>query len=207
MPSTVIHVAFGGLLAVALLGDEFDGRAVAIVMAAAAFPDVDTFTGIFLPGTHRAMLHTVLLPAILGSLLVYDFYWREHSLIAAKWGSYGTRIAWVSVAALAIAGIGPDLFTNGVNVLYPVHDRFYAFSGKMFVSDQQGFVQTIFDIEESKRGTTDNTHYRTGVDVEKGADAENAERMFPIAWSGLQFLIAATGYFVVAVRVWETRNT
>lgn len=207
MPSTVVHVALGGLLAVALLGDEFDGRAVLVVMGVTALPDLDTFAGIFLLGTHRALLHTLLLPALLVALLAYDHYWRERSWLAERWGSYGTRVAWVSVAALAIAGIGPDLFTNGVNVLYPVHDRFYAFSGKMFVSDQQGFVQTIFDIEESRRGSTDTTHYRTGVDAERGADSENAERTFPIAWSGLQFLIAATGYFVVAVRVWETRNT
>jgi len=39
MPSTVVHVAFAGLLGVALLGDEFDTRAILFVMGCSALLD------------------------------------------------------------------------------------------------------------------------------------------------------------------------
>jgi len=41
MPPTLVAVAVGALLAVALLGPAFDRRSVAVVVAAAAVPDLD----------------------------------------------------------------------------------------------------------------------------------------------------------------------
>ena len=43
MPSTLVHMAFGGLIGAALLTSDFDPRAVAVVVAVTAFPDIDAF--------------------------------------------------------------------------------------------------------------------------------------------------------------------
>ena len=208
MPSTVVHVALAGLLGTALLADEFDARAVAVVMAAAILPDLDTFLGLWLPGAHRAALHTLLLPAVFGLFLVADVRFRERSFVRARWGARGIRIAWVSLAAFVLAGIGPDLFLNGVNLLYPLHDRFYEFDGRVFYSSRRGFVQTLveFETERQKPRTTKNTHYSTGVDPTAGGETGEVERIFPIAWDGIRFLLVAVGYSVVAFRVWEERG-
>ncbi|MEF8856744.1 MAG: metal-dependent hydrolase, partial [Haloplanus sp.] len=124
MPSTVVHLAIGAVVAAALLGDEFDGRAVAVVLAATALPDVDTFVGLVLQGAHRALLHTLVLPAVAGAILAYDTRLRAISGLHARWGARGVRIAWVALAALLLGGILPDLMTNGVNAFYPLYDRF-----------------------------------------------------------------------------------
>ncbi|MFC7046496.1 metal-dependent hydrolase [Halobacteriaceae archaeon GCM10025711] len=119
MPSTVVHVALGGILAASLLGDEFDGRALAVVLGAAALPDIDTLLGWWVQGGHRALLHTTLIPLVVGGVLLYDLRLRERSVVRTRWGERGSRIAVVSLAAFAVAGIGPDLLSNGVNVFYP----------------------------------------------------------------------------------------
>jgi hypothetical protein len=51
------------------------------------------------------------------------------------------------VIAVTFAGIGLDAFFNGANLLYPVHDRFYTFSGKVFYSTTEGFVQTLVTVD------------------------------------------------------------
>ncbi|AHG04386.1 metal-dependent hydrolase [Halobacterium sp. DL1] len=199
MPSTVVHVAFGAVVATALLR-EFDAKALAAVCAFAALPDLDTFLGLWIHGGHRALLHTALLPVALGALVLWDSH-REASWLRGRFGARGPHVAGVGVVALALGGIGPDLLTNGVNVLYPVHDQFYALSGKLELSSTKGLVQTFVDLGENgdtARGSTETVHYRTGVDVERGADPADAERVFPIVSSGLQLLVvvvAATSVF------------
>ena len=54
--------------------------------------------------------------------------------------------------------------------------------------------------------TTENTHYSTGVDPAKGAEDENVERLFPIAYTGERALLALTGYTVVGLRLWMARR-
>jgi len=136
MPSTVVHVAFGAVVATALLR-EFDAKALAAVCAFAALPDLDTFLGLWIHGGHRALLHTALLPVALGALVLWDSH-REASWLRGRFGARGPHVAGVGVVALALGGIGPDLLTNGVNVLYPVHDQFYALSGKLELSSTKG---------------------------------------------------------------------
>jgi len=204
VPSTLVHLALGALIAAALLEDAFDARALGVVLLATAVPDLDTFVGFAVPGAHRAALHTLLVPALAAGAIAYDLR-REDSWLRAR-GGRAVRIAWVSVVAFTFAGIGPDLFFNGVNLLYPLHDRFYEVNGRVLVSNQQGLVQTLWEGEKSTQGTTGNTHYPTGVDPVQGEDPENVERVFPIATSGLQVLLLTTGAAVTSARLWLNRR-
>jgi hypothetical protein len=245
MPSTVVHVALAGLVGTALLAEYFDGKAILAVMAAVAFIDLDVFVGLVLPGTHRAAFHTLVLPALVGAILWFDLRGRKHpwvqsrswiaeqSWIRSRWGARGVRVSWVSVVAVTVAGIGPDLFFNGANIFYPIHDQFYTFSGEILYSNQRGFVQTLIEVnlgdlvervtetgsqsgaesgasasgggDESVQ-TTENTHYRTGVDPARGEAPEDVERLFPIAMTGERALLALTGYCVVGLRLWMDRG-
>jgi len=205
MPSTVVHLAVGAVVAAALLGDEFDGRSVAVVLAATALPDVDTFAGLVLQGAHRALLHTLLLPAVAGVVLAYDTRVRTASRLHARWGSRGVRVAWVALAALLLGGILPDLMTNGVNAFYPLHDRFFTVDGELLLSNQRGVVQTFVDLSAEPERTTQNTHYWTGVDPSPGDEPENVERIFPIVRSGFQLLVILIGTFTLGARFWEER--
>ena len=206
MPSTLVHVAVGGLVGAALLGRWFDSRSIAVVLVAAAVPDLDSFTSTLLPGSHRALLHTLLFPLVLGAVVLYDTRIREDSQIRGRWGFRGVVVAWVAIAALLGGGIFPDLFTNGVNVFYPVHDAFYSVTGKAELSSTRGFVQTFFEHQtESAPPTTENFHYSTAVDPTPGAEAENVERIAPLASSGLELMLVLLGGSVVGGRLLSER--
>jgi hypothetical protein len=207
MPSLLVHLAVGGVVAASLLGASFDRRSVGVVLAVTAVPDLDTFTGLYLQGTHRALLHTLLVPLVLGGLLYYDRRVREQSAIRARWGERGQRVAGVALAALLFGGIFPDLMTNGVNAWYPLHDQFYTFDGEALLSNQRGIVQTFVELSppETER-TTANTHYWTGVDPTRGAEPEDVERIFPLVRSGFQLLVVALGTFTLGARFREERR-
>ncbi|AZH26484.1 metal-dependent hydrolase [Haloplanus aerogenes] len=205
MPSTVVHLAVGAVVAAALLGDEFDRRSVAVVLAATAIPDIDTFAGLYLQGAHRALLHTLVLPAVAGAVLTYDTRVRTASRLHARWGPRGVRVAWVALAALLLGGILPDLMTNGVNAFYPLYDRFLTVDGELLLSNQRGVVQTFVDLSADPERTTQNTHYWTGVDPSPGAEPENVERIFPVVRSGFQLLVVVLGAFTLGARFWEER--
>jgi len=207
MPSTVVHVAFGALVATALLR-EFDAKTLAAVCAFAAFPDVDTFLGVWIAGGHRAILHTALLPAVLGALVYWDAR-RAESWLHGRYGRNGPHVAVVGVLALLFGGVLPDLMTNGVNLLYPVHDRFYTFAGSIELSSTEGVVQTFVDLGpdgSSVGGTTGNTHYYTGVDLERGSDPAGAERVFPVVSSGIQLVVVLTAVAGVVGRFREAKR-
>ena len=210
MPSTVVHCALAGLLAAGLLGDRFDARAVAIVLAATIVPDLDVVAGFLIPGGHRSVLHTLLLPLAGAVLLVYDTRIRKCSFVRRRWHARGVRVAWVSIAAVAFASIGLDLVAGGVNLFYPLHDQFYELSGEFVFSNDRGLVQTFVDLGgsgggEAARGSTEQVHINSGVDPTRGAESETVERIFPVAQSGWQLLLILTSVFVLAVRLWETR--
>lgn len=143
MPPTAVAVAVGVLLAVALLGPAFDRRSVAIVAAAAAFPDVDALFVLVGPGGPNAVFHSLFIPVVAVAALYYDTRSRETSWLASNYRWYGVRVAWVTVAAYAVAGIGLDLFsTDGVALLYPLSDRYYAIIGGFLLSTHEGVIQT-----------------------------------------------------------------
>ena len=205
MPSTVVHLAIGGVVAAALLGADFDRRTVAVVLAATAVPDLDTFVGLVVQGAHRALLHTLVLPALVGVALAYDTRRRDGSRLRDRWGARGVRVAWVALAALIVGGIFPDLMTNGVNAFYPLYDRFLTVDGELLLSNQRGIVQTFVDLSADPERTTANTHYWTGVDPTRGAEPENVERIFPIVRSGFQLLVVVIGGFTLGARFFEER--
>jgi hypothetical protein len=222
MPSTVVHLALAGLLAAGLLGAAFDSRALAVVLVAAAIPDLDAFASLVIESAHRAVLHTMLIPIVIGLVLWYDSRYRETSLVRSRWDDAGVRVAWVSILSLAIAGIGLDMFTNGVNVFYPIHDQFYKLDGKILLSTHDGIVQTFADLSQSTAdgagsgagssgggevavGSTDETFYSSGVDPWTGNEPADVERTFPIVRSGQQLLLVVTSGVVVGGRLVEQR--
>ncbi|MDY7081436.1 MAG: metal-dependent hydrolase [Halobacteria archaeon] len=196
MPSEILHIAVAGLIATSLLGDDFGLRAFGVVTVATFAPDLDTFIGLVFPGTHRAMLHNVFVPLLLALAVYYDTR-RENGFIK------NTRLAWVAVVSLAAAGIGLDLFFNGVNLFYPLHDAFYSLSGEVYLSNQRGIIQTV--LENPQVGTTETMYYRTGVNPVRGAEPENVERVFLVATSGVELAVSLIGFGVVGFRLWENR--
>lgn len=209
MPSTVVHCALAGLLAAGLLGDAFDARAVAIVLAATIVPDLDAFAGFVIAGGHRSVLHTLLLPLGAAALLYVDTHLRDRSFVRGRWRARGVRVAWVSIAAVAFAAIGLDLVAGGVNLLYPIHDQFYTLSGELLFSNNRGLVQTFVELgggeAEAARGSSEQYRIGSGVDPTRGAESENVERIFPVAQAGWQLLLIVTSTFVLGARLWERR--
>jgi hypothetical protein len=209
VPSTVVHCALAGLLAAGLLGDAFDARAVAIVLAATIVPDLDAFAGFVIAGGHRSVLHTLLLPLGAAALLYVDTHLRDRSFVRGRWRARGVRVAWVSIAAVAFAAIGLDLVAGGVNLLYPIHDQFYTLSGELLFSNNRGLVQTFVELgggeAEAARGSSEQYRIGSGVDPTRGAEPENVERIFPVAQAGWQLLLIVTSTFVLGARLWERR--
>jgi hypothetical protein len=221
MPSTLVHVAIAGLLATALLGRSFDRESVLVVLGATALIDFDAFLGPVIDGAHRSLFHNYLLVALAVGLLYYDARVREESLLAA-WRPDGARVAGVAVLAVAAAGIGLDMVHNGVNVFWPLHDQFYTVDGRLQVSSTDGVVQTFVDPADfqgllpdlgggagsgatgtptEEPPTTNNTHYRTGVDPSKGSEPEQVERTFYVLASGRDLLVTLLGFGTVGSKL------
>jgi len=206
MPSTLVHVAVAGLVGTALLGRRFDGRAIALVLAVAALPDLDAVVGLVLPGAHRSLLHSAV-PVALAAAAIRADARREASWLRGRYGDRGVRVAWVALAGVVCGGVLPDLFTNGVNLLYPLHDAFYTVDGEALLSSERGFVQTFVDLSAGGTpATTDTLHYSTGVDPSPGPEPDSVERVFPLATSGLQLLLVVLGAFTVGARLLESRG-
>lgn len=215
MPSTVVHMAFAGLIGAALLGSAFDRRSVLVLFGAMVFADLDAFVGLVSTVGHRTAFHTLLLPLFLAVLLTVDLYLRDRSLVRDRWGARGIRIAWVTLVAYAAAAIGLDLFSaGGANPLWPLHDQFYVVNGKVELSSQRGIVQTFVDLggegsdgpRPRARGSSQEVHVSTGVDPNEGAESENVDRVFPVVRSGWQLLLLVVGTGVTAARFYVDQS-
>ena len=217
MPSTLVHLAFGGMIAAALLGDAFDRRALLVVLAVTAAPDLDSFIALVSVAGHRTVLHTYVTPVVVSALLYADTRVRDRSFVRDRWGPRGVRIAWVSLVALVFAGIGLDFVDHGVNPLWPLHDQFYVLDGRFEVSDQRGIVQSYVDLSPdteqtgpTSRGSSQEVNISTGVDPNPGGEGggpdpdtvEDPERMFPIVRHGWQLAILVSGTVVTGARLW-----
>lgn len=208
MVPTPVAAAVAALLAAALLGRAFDRRAVAIVVAAGVAPDLDAIASLGIRGATNAAFHTLLVPGLLGAALYWDTTHREKSWLRDRYGWRGVRIAWVALAAYLVAGIGLDLFSvEGVNLFWPVHDRFYAVTGRLLYSTEDGLVQTYVTIggddylAVGSPGTTATHHVASWINPTPGTGWESgAERRFPIVETGWQAIVVVTAVAVLAIR-------
>ena len=213
MAPTLVNAAFGALLAAALLGAAFDRRSVAVVVAAAALPDLDAVASLALDGATNALLHNVWIPLGIAALLYWDTTVRGESRIRAAYGWRGVRIAWVSLAAFAVAGIGPELFgLGGVNLLYPVHDAYYLVAGRLIVSTQDGIVQTFLTasaegpgiLPVESPGTTASYAIPTWINPDgRPGLALGATRELHVVRTGWQAVVVAAAATLLAVRFLE----
>lgn len=210
MPSTLVHLALAGFLAVGLLADAFRLRTVLVVLAVTAFPDLDSFVALFVANTHRAAFHTLLIPLVFGIALGIDERWGR-GWVRDRYGADGVRTGEVALLAFALAGVGLDLFTGGANAFYPIYDQFLVIDGKAVLSDQQGFIQTFVEFHSEEPaggagvGSTNETHYSSGVDPSPGEEPEDVERIFPLVRSGWQLLLFVVSSVTLAGRFWDNR--
>ncbi len=202
MPPTTYHVAIAGLLAIALLGRYFDWRAFLVVAAATAFPDLDGVVEIYWFGAHRTLFHNVFLPLLVAVALAWDLYLRDTSYIRTRWGERGERVAWTSVVCIAVAAVAVDMFHNGVNLLWPLHDQMYEIQGTVTYSTEDGV--SLAGLLPEAVGTTEEVHLRTPVDMTPGDDPAGVERVAVFAEDGQQTLLTIVGLAAVALRlVWN----
>ncbi len=206
MPPTLVNVAVGVLIGVALLGAAFDRRSVVLVAVAAALSDFDAVLGLLGVGAANATLHTLFVPIGGAALLYYDTERRKRSWLRERYGWYGVRVAWVTLAGYAVAGIGLDAFsTEGVALLYPLSDRYYAVIGGFLLSTQEGIIQTYVTfgngwIELSTPGTVETHHIDTWI------DPAGEERRLRIVESGWQAIVVATAIASVPAKYFVERR-
>ncbi|MDS0276432.1 hypothetical protein NDI85_01260 [Halomicroarcula sp. S1AR25-4] len=214
MPSLVVHYAFVGLLAATVLGAAFDRRSLLLSLVVVTIPDVDAFVALFSQFGHRTATTNLVIPAILAGVLAIDSYVREESYVRSRWGAYGVRVAWFCVVVYAVGHVLFDAVTGGANLLWPIHDEFYVFRGKLELSSQRGIVQTFVDWNTGggandggggpslrSIGNTSTVQMDTGVDPTPGQrEPEGVDRIFPVARGGWQLYLLVTGTLATAAR-------
>lgn len=208
MPSLLVHFAVSGMIAAALLGDAFDERALLVVFAVTAFPDVDSFIALVSTVGHRAALHNVWIPIGLAVLLYADLEWRDRSFVRERWGPWGVRVAWVSVLCYVLSAIAFDLVTGLVNPFWPVHDQYYAVDGKIELSSQRGLVQTMVELgsdgadqaQTRSYGSSQEVNLSTGVNPAPDSEPETVDHVLPVVRSGWQLVVLLVGTAVTAAR-------
>lgn len=203
MPATIVHLAFAGMLAAALLGEAFDKKALAIVLCVTAFPDLDSFIALYTAAGHRVALHNVWIPLVWAILLWVDVHVREASLVKERWGDWGIRVMWVSIVCYFVAHLMLDLVDGSVNLFWPVYDQFYTLDGQVELSDQQGIINTFsssgIPFLES-RGSIEEIRLDTGVDPDPYGVEEDPERVFPVFRAGWELVLFLTGTAVTIAR-------
>jgi hypothetical protein len=210
MPSTIVHLAFAGLLASALLGFAFDRRSVAIVLAVTAFPDLDAFVALYTTVGHRAALHNVWIPLLYSALLWVDINLRDRSFVRERFGAWGVRVIWVSAVCYVLSAIALDIVNGVLNPLWPVHDQFYHVDGKLELSDQRGIVQTFIETggddggssipAPESVGSSEEVDLSTGVNPDPDGTEEDPERLFPVFRAGWELMLFVVGTTVTAAR-------
>ena len=214
MVSSVVHAGFGLLLAAGLLGDYYDRRALAVVLAIVVFPEIDTLLGPIMPGAHRTVGHNFVFPAAAAALLYYDTRIRGESLLRDRLSERWIAVAWVGLFVHAFAHVALDwAHLDGVNVLWPFHDRFYRLEGEILLSTADGFVQTFVDVQVdpetgSRRvdaggsGTTETVHVNNPIEPRDPSEVtdEPVDRRFPIANRGWRLYLLGLGLFALVAR-------
>ena len=210
MTSTIVHLAFAGLLAAALLGDAYEWKSVLLIFGLIVLIDLDSFVPLVVSFGHRAVFHNLLIPFVAGALVLADVYAREESYILDRWGPRGLRVAWVTVLCYAVAGVLFDMTDGVVNLFWPIHDQFYALEGSIELSDQRGIVQTFIETGGDEGtsvptpeavGTTEEVEITTGVDPgEPETPDKDPERIFPVIGASWELVVFLTGTVVTLGR-------
>lgn len=208
MAGTVVHLAFSGMIAAGFLGAAYDRRSLLVVLGVTALPDLDSFIALVSVAGHRTVLHTFVVPITAALVLLADTKLRDRSLLRRRWGAWGVRVAWVSILAYAVSAIGLDMVRAGVNAFWPVHDQFYVLDGKIELSDQQGVIQTFFELggedgsvpSPESVGSSQEINYSTGVDPDPSGEVADPERIFPVVRAGWELVLLLVGTVVTAVR-------
>jgi inner membrane protein len=220
MVSSVVHAGFALLLAAGLLGEYYDRRARAVVLAIVVIPEADSFLGFVMPGAHRTVGHNLVLPAAAAALLWYDTRLRERSALRERLADRWVAVAWVGLFAHAFAHVPLDwVHLEGVNVFWPLRDRFYVLDGEILLSTADGFVQTFVDlridpetggrtVDAGGGGTTETVHVDNPVEPRDPDEVteEPVERIFPIANAGWRLYLIGTGLFALAARRLQDRG-
>ncbi len=207
MPGTVVHLAFSGIIAAALLGAAYDRRSLLVVFGVTAFPDLDAFLALVTVVGHRALLHNFVIPLAGAFLLWVDTTVRSVSLLRDRWGARGVRIVWVSILVYAVSSVGLDLANGVVNPFWPVHDQFYTLDGRIELSDQRGVIQTFVDFSTENSvvtaegvGSSQEVTLSTGVDPDPSGQETNPERVFPVVRAGWELVLLVVGTAVTWAR-------
>lgn len=218
MAPPLVSAAVGALLAAALLGDAFDRRSVAVVVAAALLPSLDAAASLVVPGAANALFHAVWAPLLAGGLLYWDTTVRATSALRARGGWRAVRIAWVALAAFVVAGIGSALFAgDGAVLLYPFEEARYAVRGRLVYSTREGIVQTfvalgadgpgLLPLRSVDAATAEPVATWINPDGRPGIDP-GADRRFDFVESGWQLVVVAAATATLAVRfLGEGRGT
>ena len=214
MPSSIVHIGFGFLVAVGLLGAYYDGRALLAVVAFLLVPEADTLMGLFMAGAHRTVLHNVVFAAVVAGVLYWETT-RADSRIRGRFGDYGVRVAWVGLFAHTFAHLALDwAHLDGINALWPLHDQFFRLEGEAYLSTTDGFVQTFVDVardaetgerrvDPGGRGGRAEHHIANPVQPSPETDPD-PDRRFPIAVHGWQLYLVLVGVFTVVARRLQT---
>jgi membrane-bound metal-dependent hydrolase YbcI (DUF457 family) len=214
MPSTVVHAGFALLLAAALLRDDFDRRALAVLLVVVVIPEADSFLGPIMDGAHRTVGHTFVIPAVAALALYVDTRVRGRSLVRDRLSERWVAVAWVAIFVHVFAHISLDwTHLDGVNAFWPLRNRFFHLGGEAFYSTADGFVQTFVDVridpetgtrtvDAGAGGTSESVHVGNPVqprdpDVEV---EEPVERRFPVANAGWRLYLIGLGLFALVAR-------
>lgn len=215
MPSSVVHGALAALVAVGLLGRFYDRRALSIVLLIVVVPEVDTAFGWFMDGAHRTVLHNMVFPVVLGGLLYWETT-REGSWIRTRWGARGVRMVWVGLFVHTLVHISLDwAHLSGINLLWPLEDRFFTLDGELALSTTEGFVQTFVEIsrdpetgggvvDAGQGGTRADTHVPNPAEPSDEPEPGPVDRRFPIAVNGWQLYLLFTGAFALVAKRLQT---
>lgn len=203
-------MALGGLIAAALLDDGFDRRGVAVVVAAAAVPDLDAVADLFVEGMHNALFHNVFVPGLAAALLYHDTRVRERSWLLERYGPRGLQVAGTALVAYLFAGVFLDLLNiESAAPLWPVHDRFYSVVGKLEFNTVDGVVFTFVEptfgggplFPGARRGTAAGRYVVPSFFNPAPGPDRGLERVLVAVESGWQLLLVIAAPLVVAARL------